>query len=99
MVYTTPWETGLDTKKFLTKKMACWLDLVDIDQLIEDEAMNMNGMEWNSEPSNHGGHTDMTKPLPAVLETVLNDQVKKIQIQYDVLPDACYTFPQTRSLC
>ncbi|KAL3698382.1 hypothetical protein R1sor_012458 [Riccia sorocarpa] len=41
MVYTTPWEPGFDTSKVLAKKMACWLDLVDVDPLLEGESLNL----------------------------------------------------------
>ncbi|KAL3700148.1 hypothetical protein R1sor_018170 [Riccia sorocarpa] len=41
MVYTTPWEPGFDTTKVLAKKMACWLDLVVVDPLLEGESWNM----------------------------------------------------------
>ncbi|KAL3684532.1 hypothetical protein R1sor_002554 [Riccia sorocarpa] len=105
MVYTTPWEPGFDTNKVLTKKMACWLDLKNVDPLIEDEATSMlstlgevvrvAGVTEKQEgkfPNIRGCVLmDMTKPLPIVMKIALNNAVKRIQIQYDVLPDACYT--------
>ncbi|KAL3678873.1 hypothetical protein R1sor_021829 [Riccia sorocarpa] len=72
--------------------MACWLDLVDVDPLIEDEAMNMmstigevirlTGVTERQEgkfPNIRGCVLlDMTKPLPTVLKTVLNNQITAV---------------------
>ncbi|KAL3677121.1 hypothetical protein R1sor_027069 [Riccia sorocarpa] len=105
MVYSTPWEPGFDTNKVLTKKMACWLDLANVDPLIEDEAtcmLNTLGevvriasvteKQEDKYPNIRGCILmDMTKPLPTVMKIILNNEVKRVQIQYDVLPDACYT--------
>ncbi|KAL3677674.1 hypothetical protein R1sor_020630 [Riccia sorocarpa] len=40
MIYTAPWEPGFDTSKILAKHMAVWLDLVNVDPLIEEEGPN-----------------------------------------------------------
>ncbi|KAL3691961.1 hypothetical protein R1sor_005612 [Riccia sorocarpa] len=41
MVYTVPWEPGFDTKKTLAKHLACWLDLLDVDPMLEGEGPNL----------------------------------------------------------
>ncbi|KAL3675121.1 hypothetical protein R1sor_025069 [Riccia sorocarpa] len=41
MVYTMQWEPGFDTSKTLAKKMAVWLDLVNVNPLIEEEGWNL----------------------------------------------------------
>ncbi|KAL3684728.1 hypothetical protein R1sor_002750 [Riccia sorocarpa] len=38
MIYTTPWEPGFDTHKILAKKLAVWLDLLNVDPMVEDVA-------------------------------------------------------------
>ncbi|KAL3698179.1 hypothetical protein R1sor_012255 [Riccia sorocarpa] len=104
MVYTTPWEPGFDTSKVLAKKMACWLDLVDVDPLLEGESWNLlatlgeviqcAGMTEHHESkfANIRGCVliDMTKPLCTILTIQLGGEVRQIEIQYDVLPDACF---------
>ncbi|KAL3701258.1 hypothetical protein R1sor_019280 [Riccia sorocarpa] len=35
MIYTTPWEPGFDTHRVLAKKMAVWLDLLNVDHMME----------------------------------------------------------------
>ncbi|KAL3697085.1 hypothetical protein R1sor_011161 [Riccia sorocarpa] len=104
MVYIVPWEPRYDTKKTLAKKMACWLDLLDVDPMLEGEGENLlaslgNVLRTAGISENEGGKfqnvrgcilMDMTKPLPTVLNVKLNRVVKKIHIRYDVLPDACF---------
>ncbi|KAL3686508.1 hypothetical protein R1sor_009082 [Riccia sorocarpa] len=98
-MYITPWEPGFNTNKVL-----CWLDLVNVDPLLESEAgkmleslgsvIRMAGVTTQNESkfSNVRGCLllDMTKPLLTALKVVMNAQVKRIKIQYDLLPDACF---------
>ncbi|KAL3695841.1 hypothetical protein R1sor_009917 [Riccia sorocarpa] len=107
MVYTTPWgfrEPGFDTNRVLAKKMTVWLDLIDVDPLMEGESWNLlatlgdviqsAGMteQQESKFANVRGCVlmDMTIPLPTVLTIQMGSESKSIEIQYDVLPDACF---------
>ncbi|KAL3699506.1 hypothetical protein R1sor_017528 [Riccia sorocarpa] len=105
MVYTTPWSPGFDTTKILSKKMACWLDLINVDHFMEGESENllsslghvlqMAGVNDKGEGKfqNIRGCVlmDMSKPLPQVLKLKMNGIYKRIAIKYDTLPDACYS--------
>ncbi|KAL3691827.1 hypothetical protein R1sor_005478 [Riccia sorocarpa] len=104
MVYTTPWCPGFDTSKIISKQMACWLDLVNVDHCLEGEAENLLSSigkvlqtagkteEGDSKFQNIRGCVlmDMSKPLPTVLRLKLNGVSRRISIKYDTLPDACY---------
>ncbi|KAL3694178.1 hypothetical protein R1sor_007829 [Riccia sorocarpa] len=92
MVYTTPWEPGFNTKKVLAKKMACleeegWHLLSTLGQVARMTELN------EAEFPNLRACVlmDMTLPLPTVLKTNLDGEIKRFEIQYDVLPDACFT--------
>ncbi|KAL3701001.1 hypothetical protein R1sor_019023 [Riccia sorocarpa] len=105
MIYTAEWEPGFDTKKILAKKMACWLDLLNVDPMLEGEGESMLGSlgqvlqmaGTNEAKEGKFAHVrgcvlmDMTKPLPTVLTVMLNGEHKSMGIQYDLLPDACFT--------
>ncbi|KAL3687583.1 hypothetical protein R1sor_013892 [Riccia sorocarpa] len=41
MVYTTPWQPNFDTKRVMAKKMTCWLDIVEVDPLLEEEGRHL----------------------------------------------------------
>ncbi|KAL3694930.1 hypothetical protein R1sor_008581 [Riccia sorocarpa] len=104
MIYTTPWEPGFDTHRVLTKKMAVWLDLLNIDPMIEGEAMEM--LASLGEVIQLAGVTDtadgkfanirgcvvmdMTQPLPTALKLHMNNSTRLIRVRYDTLPDACF---------
>ncbi|KAL3685968.1 hypothetical protein R1sor_003990 [Riccia sorocarpa] len=103
-VYTTPWSPGYDTSKILAKRMACWLDLVNVDHFLEGEGENLlatlgqvlqvAGVSDKGEAKfqNVRGCVlmDMSKSLPVVLRLNLDGSVKRIAIKYDTLPDACF---------
>ncbi|KAL3696150.1 hypothetical protein R1sor_010226 [Riccia sorocarpa] len=104
MIYTTPWEPGFDTSKVLAKKMACWLDLMEVDPMLEMEGQNM--LSALGEVLQTAGITkqgagkfahirgcvllDMSKPLPTVLVAEMNGEEKRFCIKYDTLHDACF---------
>ncbi|KAL3700211.1 hypothetical protein R1sor_018233 [Riccia sorocarpa] len=104
MIYTTPWEPGFDTRKILAKKMAVWLDLVNLDPMIEGVGPELLGTLGKVlqlagvTDSNDGKFAnvrgcvlmDMSQPLPTVLRLHMNNAVKLVKIRYDQLPDACY---------
>ncbi|KAL3690697.1 hypothetical protein R1sor_004348 [Riccia sorocarpa] len=83
--------------------MACWVDLMSVDPMIErtgrdlleslGPVLQMAGVMEDEEGkfANIRGCVllDMTKPLPTVLHLNLNQVVKKVKIKYDHLPDAC----------
>ncbi|KAL3697780.1 hypothetical protein R1sor_011856 [Riccia sorocarpa] len=104
MVYTVHWEPGFDTTKTLAKKMAVWLDLQNVDPVIESEGKAMLATlgeviqiaGTTTELEGKFAHVrgcvlmDMTKPLPTVMRTVMDGEIRKVKIQYDLLPDACF---------
>ncbi|KAL3694933.1 hypothetical protein R1sor_008584 [Riccia sorocarpa] len=104
MIYATPWEPGFDTSKVLAKKMACWLDIQEVDPMLAKEGWNMlssigevlNMAGVTKEGDGKFAHTrgcvllDMSKPLPTVLRAILNGQVRSFGIKFDTLPDACF---------
>ncbi|KAL3675638.1 hypothetical protein R1sor_025586 [Riccia sorocarpa] len=104
MIYTTPWEPGFDTHKVLAKKMAVWLDLFNVDPMMEGVGNSLLGSlgsvlqvtgtteKMEGKFANIRGCVlmDMTKPLPSVLVLHMNKIKKKIKIRYDILPDACF---------
>ncbi|KAL3692312.1 hypothetical protein R1sor_005963 [Riccia sorocarpa] len=99
MIYTAEWEPGFNTKRILAKTMACWLDLLNVDPMLEGEGENMLGslgtvLQWQTQMFAHIRGCvlmDITKPLPTVLTVVLNGEQKQMGIQYDLLLDACFT--------
>ncbi|KAL3690474.1 hypothetical protein R1sor_016783 [Riccia sorocarpa] len=104
MVYTVPWEPGFDTKKNLAKHLACWLDLLDVDPMLEGGGPNLFASlgkvlrtagltdDQDGKFQNIRGCVllDMTKPLPTVLHVKLNKITKRIPVRYDLIPDACF---------
>ncbi|KAL3681750.1 hypothetical protein R1sor_024706 [Riccia sorocarpa] len=90
MVYTTPWEPGFDTSKVLAKNMACWLDLVDVDPLLEGESLNLlqtlgdviqsagTTERFESKFANVRGCVlmDMTQPLPTILTMMILERTQ-----------------------
>ncbi|KAL3690414.1 hypothetical protein R1sor_016723 [Riccia sorocarpa] len=105
MIYNVPWEPGFDTKKVLAKKLACWLDLLEVDPMLEGESDNLlaslgqvmrtagTTVSQDGKFQNVRGCVlmDMTKPLPTNIHVKLNRITKKIAIRYDLLPDTCFT--------
>ncbi|KAL3687586.1 hypothetical protein R1sor_013895 [Riccia sorocarpa] len=104
MIYTTPWEPGFDTHKILAKKMAVWLDLLNVDPMMEVVGKSLLGSlgdvlqvagtteKMERKFANIQGCVlmDMTQPLPSVLSLHMNKVSKKIRILYDKLPNACF---------
>ncbi|KAL3688623.1 hypothetical protein R1sor_014932 [Riccia sorocarpa] len=104
MIYTTPWEPGFDTHKVLAKKMAVWLDLVNVDPMIEEVGRELLGTlgtvlqligTTESNDSKFGNIQgcvlmDLTRPLLTMLRMFMNNTKKQIKIRYDTLPDAYY---------
>ncbi|KAL3682098.1 hypothetical protein R1sor_000120 [Riccia sorocarpa] len=104
MIYTTPWEPGFDTHKILAKKMAVWLDLLNVNPMMEVVGKSLLGSlgdvlqvagtteKMEGKFANIRGCVlmDMTQPLPSVLSLHMNKVSKKIRIRYDTLPDACF---------
>ncbi|KAL3700872.1 hypothetical protein R1sor_018894 [Riccia sorocarpa] len=104
LIYTVPWEPGFDTSKALAKKMSVWLDLLNVDAMLEGEGkamlstlgqvIQMAGMTEAQEGKFQHIRgcilMDLSKPLPTVLKLNMNGVTRKIKIQYDMLPDACY---------
>ncbi|KAL3690622.1 hypothetical protein R1sor_016931 [Riccia sorocarpa] len=105
MVYCTPWEPGYDTKKIVAKKMACWVDLLGVDPMMDrlgrdmmeslGPVIQMAGVTQSEDGkfANVRGCVllDMTKPLPTILRLRMNQVSKKVKIKYDQLPDACFS--------
>ncbi|KAL3676799.1 hypothetical protein R1sor_026747 [Riccia sorocarpa] len=95
MIYTTPWEPGFDTHKVLAKKMAVWLDLLNVDPMMEGvgptllgsmgSVLQVAGVTEKQEGkfANIRGCVlmDMTKPLPSILVLHMNSIQKKIKIR------------------
>ncbi|KAL3682904.1 hypothetical protein R1sor_000926 [Riccia sorocarpa] len=104
MIYTTPWEPGFDTHKILAKKLAVWLDLLNVDPMVEDVAhelletlgtvLQMAGVTESMEGkfANIRGCVlmDVSKPLPTILQVHMNGTMKRFKIRYDLLPNACF---------
>ncbi|KAL3687545.1 hypothetical protein R1sor_013854 [Riccia sorocarpa] len=104
MIYTTSWEPGYDTSKILAKKMTCWLDLMEVDPMLEMEGHNM--LSALGEVLQTAGVTkqgagkfahirgcvllDMSQPRPTVLVAEMNGETKRFGIKYNMLPDACF---------
>ncbi|KAL3682492.1 hypothetical protein R1sor_000514 [Riccia sorocarpa] len=94
MIYTTPWEPGFDTHKVLAKKMAVWLDLLNVDPMMEGlgksllsslgEVLQVAGITEKMEAkfANIRGCVlmDMTKTLPSVLVLHMNGVKKRVKI-------------------
>ncbi|KAL3697960.1 hypothetical protein R1sor_012036 [Riccia sorocarpa] len=86
MIYCTPWEPGFDTTKVLAKKMACWVDLLNLDPMIESTGRDLLGslgpvLQMAGVTDKEEGKfanirgcvlLDMTKPLPTTLILNLN---------------------------
>ncbi|KAL3685721.1 hypothetical protein R1sor_003743 [Riccia sorocarpa] len=88
MIYTTPWEPGFDTHKVLAKKMAVWLDLLNVDPMMEAVGTSLLGSlgsvlqvagvteKQEGKFANIRGCIlmDMTQPLPTVLALHMNNE-------------------------
>ncbi|KAL3690145.1 hypothetical protein R1sor_016454 [Riccia sorocarpa] len=110
MIYTTPWEPGFDTHKVLDKKMAVWLDLLNVDPMMEGVGKSLLASlgtilqvagvtdKQKGTFANIRGCVlmDMTKPLPTVMILHMNGIQKKVKIRYDILPDVCFRCHERR---
>ncbi|KAL3683743.1 hypothetical protein R1sor_001765 [Riccia sorocarpa] len=108
MVFLTPSEPGHNPQSNVGKKMPVWLDLLNVDPMLESESKQMLatlGPVIHQAGVNEGGGgkfphirgcvlMDINKPLPTVLKVSLNGAAKLFGIHYDTLPDACYTCHQ-----
>ncbi|KAL3681173.1 hypothetical protein R1sor_024129 [Riccia sorocarpa] len=108
VVFLTPYEPGHNPQSNVGKKMPVWLDLLNVDPMLESEGRQMlatlgpeihqAGMiegEGGKFPHIRGCVLmDINKPLPTVLKVMLNGGSKSFGIHYDTLPDACYTCHQ-----
>ncbi|KAL3683403.1 hypothetical protein R1sor_001425 [Riccia sorocarpa] len=88
MIYTMPWEPGFDTHRVLAKKIVVWLDLLNVDPMMEGlgksllsslgEVLQVAGVTEKMEAkfANIRGCVlmDMTKALPSVLVLHMNEE-------------------------